>query len=153
VVQTPFGDSGHTTFFIKNKADYDKYAKEIEAEKECKVMKRINCRGAAMEACVTRHGTIVAPLMTELVGFKELTPYKGGWCGNEIFADTFTPAIRAKARKYATALRRPVAQRGLQGLLRVGLPDRQGQRRHLPRRVEPARSRARAASPTTPSSR
>jgi hypothetical protein len=33
-------------------------------------MKRINCRGAAMEACVTRHGTMVAPLMTELVGFQ-----------------------------------------------------------------------------------
>ncbi|HPF92245.1 MAG TPA: biotin carboxylase, partial [Flavobacteriales bacterium] len=48
VVQTPFGDSGHTTFFIKSEADYDKYAKEIEAEKECKIMKRINCRGAAM---------------------------------------------------------------------------------------------------------
>jgi len=48
-------------------------------------MKRIKCRGAAIEACVTRHGTIVAPLMTELVGFKELTPYKGGWCGNEIY--------------------------------------------------------------------
>jgi biotin carboxylase len=101
VVQTPYGDSGHTTFFIKTKEDYAKYAKEIEAEKECKIMKRINCRGAAMEACVTRHGTIVAPLMTELVGFKELTPYKGGWCGNEIFSDTFTPKIRAKARKYA----------------------------------------------------
>jgi D-alanine-D-alanine ligase-like ATP-grasp enzyme len=101
VVQTPFGDSGHTTFFIKSEADYRKYAREIEREKECKVMKRINCRGAAMEACVTRNGTVVAPLMTELVGFQELTPYKGGWCGNEIFAEAFTPAIRRKARKYA----------------------------------------------------
>ncbi len=115
VVQTPFGDSGHTTFFIKNAADYAKYAKEIEAEKECKVMKRINCRGAAMEACVTRHGTIVAPLMTELVGFKELTPYKGGWCGNEIFADTFTPAIRRKARKYAQLFGDQLRKEGYKG--------------------------------------
>ena len=99
VVQTPYGDSGHTTFFIKTAADYAKYAKEIEAEKECKVMKRINCRGAAMEACVTRNGTIVAPLMTELVGFKELTPYKGGWCGNEIHPNTYTPPIRRKPPK------------------------------------------------------
>ena len=22
--------------------------------------------------------------MTELVGFPELTPYRGGWCGNEM---------------------------------------------------------------------
>jgi carbamoylphosphate synthase large subunit len=115
VVQTPYGDSGHTTFFIKTKEDYAKYAKEIEAEKECKVMKRINCRGAAMEACVTRNGTIVAPLMTELVGFKELTPYKGGWCGNEIYADTFTPAIRRKARKYAQLFGDQLRKEGYKG--------------------------------------
>jgi biotin carboxylase len=115
VVQTPFGDSGHTTFFIKTEADYKKYAKEIEAEKECKVMKRINCRGAAMEACVTRNGTIVAPLMTELVGFKELTPYKGGWCGNEIYADAFTPGIRAKARKYAQLFGDQLRKEGYKG--------------------------------------
>ncbi len=115
VVQTPYGDSGHTTFFIKTKEDYAKYAQEIEAEKECKIMKRINCRGAAMEACVTRHGTIVAPLMTELVGFKELTPYKGGWCGNEIFSDTFTPKIRAKARKYARLFGDQLRKEGYRG--------------------------------------
>ncbi len=115
VVQTPYGDSGHTTFFIKTKEDYSKYSKEIEAEKECKIMKRINCRGAAMEACVTRHGTIVAPLMTELVGFKELTPYKGGWCGNEIFSDTFTPRIRAKARKYARLFGDQLRKEGYKG--------------------------------------
>ena len=115
VVQTPFGDSGHTTFFIKSQEDYQKYAEEIEAEKECKVMKRINCRGAAMEACVTRHGTIVAPLMTELVGFKELTPYKGGWCGNEIYADTFTPELRQKARKYAQRFGDQLREEGYKG--------------------------------------
>jgi hypothetical protein len=115
VVQTPFGDSGHTTFFIKSEADYARHAREIEAERECKIMKRINCRGAAMEACVTRHGTIVAPLMTELVGFKELTPYKGGWCGNEIYADTFTPAIRAKARRYAKRFGDQLLKEGYKG--------------------------------------
>jgi len=115
VVQTPFGDSGHTTFFIKTEADYRKYAKEIEAETECKVMKRINCRGAAMEACVTQHGTIVAPLMTELVGFKELTPYKGGWCGNEIYAEAFTPSIRRKARKYAQLFGDQLRKEGYKG--------------------------------------
>ncbi|MDZ7648966.1 MAG: hypothetical protein U5K54_18340 [Cytophagales bacterium] len=100
VIQTPFGDSGHTTFFISNEEEWNKYADEIVKEKEVKVMKRINCKGSAIEACVTQHGTIVAPLMTELVGFKELTPYKGGWCGNEIFAEAFTPTIRKQARQY-----------------------------------------------------
>ncbi|MGB0404547.1 MAG: biotin carboxylase, partial [Salibacteraceae bacterium] len=115
VVQTPFGDSGHTTFFIKNEADYDKHAQEIEAEKEVKVMKRINCMGSAIEACVTRHGTIVAPLMTELVGFKELTPYKGGWCGNEIYADCFTKSIRDKARKYTRLFGDQLLKEGYKG--------------------------------------
>ena len=115
VVQTPFGDSGHTTFFINTEEDYQKYAEEIEAEAEVKVMKRINCRGAAMEACVTRHGTIVAPLMTELVGFKELTPYKGGWCGNEIYADCFTPKIRKKAKKYAELFGNQLRKEGYKG--------------------------------------
>ena len=66
VIQTPFGDSVHTTFFITNEEEFKKYEEEIVKEKEVKIMKRINCRGSAIEACVTRHGTIVAPLMTEL---------------------------------------------------------------------------------------
>jgi hypothetical protein len=115
VIQTPFGDSGHTTFFISNEAEYAKHAEEIEAEKEVKVMKRINCRGSAIEACVTKHGTIVAPLMTELVGFKELTPYKGGWCGNEIYPEAFTPSIRQKARKYTQLFGDQLRKEGYKG--------------------------------------
>jgi len=101
VVQTAFGDSGHTTFFISSEREYRQHAAEIEREKEVKVMKRVRCRGSALEACVTRHGTIVGPLMTELVGFKELTPYKGGWCGNEVFQETFPQSVRDFARRSA----------------------------------------------------
>jgi biotin carboxylase len=115
VIQTPFGDSGHTTFFISNEEEYNKYAEEIEKEKEVKVMKRINCKGSAVEACVTRHGTIVAPLMTELVGFKELTPYKGGWCGNEIYPNAFTPELRKKATKYTQLFGNQLREEGYKG--------------------------------------
>jgi len=115
VIQTPFGDSGHTTFFISNEKEYAKYAEEIEQEDEVKVMKRINCRGSAIEACVTKNGTVVAPLMTELVGFKELTPYKGGWCGNEIYPDSFTPAIRKKATKYTQLFGDQLKKEGYKG--------------------------------------
>lgn len=115
VVQTPFGDSGHTTFFISNEEEFKKYEDEIVQEDEVKIMKRINCRGSAIEACVTRHGTIVAPLMTELVGFQELTPYKGGWCGNEIYPDAFTPAIRQKARKYTQLFGDQLRKEGYKG--------------------------------------
>lgn len=115
VIQTPFGDSGHTTFFISDEDDFKKHEEEIIRENELKIMKRINCRGAAIEACVTRHGTIVAPLMTELVGFPELTPYKGGWCGNEIYADVFTRSIRQKARKYTRLFGDQLRKEGYKG--------------------------------------
>ncbi len=101
VVQTAYGDSGHTTFFISNEDDFDKHADDIVSAPEVKVMKRIRCRGSALEACVTRHGTIVGPLMTELVGFKELTPYKGGWCGNEVLAEAFDRRVRQRAKRAA----------------------------------------------------
>jgi D-alanine-D-alanine ligase-like ATP-grasp enzyme len=115
VIQTPFGDSGHTTFFISIEEDYNKYKAEIEKEKEVKIMKRIRCKGSAIEACVTRHGTIVAPLMTELVGFKELTPYKGGWCGNEITPDAFPSKIQQKARKYTQLFGDQLIKEGYKG--------------------------------------
>jgi len=103
VIQTAYGDSGHTTFFVASEADFNKHAEEIIEAPEVKIMKRIRCRGSALEACVTRHGTIVGPLMTELVGFKELTPYRGGWCGNEVFAGAFDAKTRSNARKAAMA--------------------------------------------------
>lgn len=98
VIQSAYGDSGHTTFFVKSQAEWNRCAEEVMAESKVKVMKRIRCRQAAIEACTTSAGTIVGPSMTEIVGFKELTPYRGGWAGNEIFADAFTPKIRDDIR-------------------------------------------------------
>lgn len=115
VVQTPYGDSGHTTFFISNEDEFNTYKEEITAEKEVKIMKRINCYGTAIEGCVTQHGTLVAPLMTELVGFKELTPYKGGWCGNEIFGNAFNPGIREKAKRYTQQFGDQLRKEGYKG--------------------------------------
>ena len=115
VIQSAFGDSGHTTFFVSNRDEYYKYAEEIEAEPEVKIMKRINCRGSAIEACTTRCGTVVGPLMTELVGFKALTPYKGGWCGNEMFAGAFTQEVRDKAREYTFKFGEALREEGYRG--------------------------------------
>ncbi|WP_421877685.1 biotin carboxylase [Pacificispira sp.] len=115
VLQSAFGDSGHTTFFISNEKDFKKHEAEIVGQGEIKVMKRINCRGSAIEACTTKQGTIVGPLMTELVGFKELTPYKGGWCGNEIFDESFTPEIRQKARDYTFKFGEQLRKEGYRG--------------------------------------
>ena len=115
VIQTAYGDSGHTTFFISTESDFDKHADEIIEAPEVKIMKRINCRGSAIEACTTKAGTIVGPLMTELVGFKDITPYKGGWCGNEIFPKAFTQEIRDKAREYTFKFGEQLRKDGYRG--------------------------------------
>ena len=115
VLQSAFGDSGHTTFFIKNEKDFKKHEHDIVGQGEIKIMKRINARGSAIEACATSQGTIVGPLMTELVGFKELTPYRGGWCGNEIFSTAFDQSIRDKARKYTFQFGNQLVKEGYRG--------------------------------------
>lgn len=115
VIQTAFGDSGHTTFFVSNEEDWNAHASEISAESEVKVMKRIRCRGSALEACVTRHGTIVGPLMTELIGFKELTPYRGGWCGNEVRPGAFSREVRDRAKEATYAFGEELRRMGYRG--------------------------------------
>ena len=115
VLQSAFGDSGHTTFFIKSEADFRRHEHEIVGEGEIKIMKRIDCRGSAIEACATSEGTIVGPLMTELVGFKELTPYRGGWCGNEIFSTAFSPKVREKARDLTFKFGEQLRKEGYRG--------------------------------------
>ncbi len=115
VLQSAYGDSGHTTFFIKNRKEFEKHQDDIIGHGEIKVMKRINCRGAAIEACATRKGTIVGPMMTELVGFPELTPYRGGWCGNEIFAGAFSRKVREQAGEYTAKFGRQLVKEGYRG--------------------------------------
>ena len=115
VLQSAYGDSGHTTFFIKSEADFRRHEHEIVGQGEIKVMKRIVCRGSAIEACATSQGTIVGPLMTELVGFKELTPYRGGWCGNEIFSTAFSQEIRDKVRQLTFQFGEQLKKEGYRG--------------------------------------
>ncbi len=118
VVQTPYGDSGKTTFFIKSEADWDDNAEDMTGQ-ELKVMKRINNKAAAVEACITRHGTIVGPFMTDLTGYPELTPYKGGWCGNDLFPEALSENHRATAISHVRKMGDRLAQEGYRGFLEV----------------------------------
>ena len=102
VVQTPYGDSGQTTFFVASEDDWNADEEKMVGE-DLKVMRRIEPRECAIEGVITRHGTLVGPLMAELTGFPELTPYDGGWCGNDVFPDVLTetaasPRPRADVR-------------------------------------------------------
>ncbi len=118
VVQTPYGDSGKTTFFVRNEGDWDENAEDMKAE-ELKVMRRIDPRAIAVEACLTRHGTVVGPVMTDLTGYPELTPYRGGWCGNDIYPEALSAEHRANARELTRKLGDRLAQEGYRGLLEV----------------------------------
>jgi hypothetical protein len=115
VVQTAYGDSGKTTFFISNEADYQKVAAKIESEDVVKVMRRVNCTGTAIEACATRWGTFVGPLLTELIGIEALTPYPGGWCGNELYDAAFSANIRRQVQRKTQAMGDALYQRGYRG--------------------------------------
>jgi biotin carboxylase len=120
VVQLPYGDSGQTTFFIASQKDWRKCEGEI-VEEELKVMRRIEPRETAIEGVVTRHGTLVGPLMTELAGFAELTPYTGGWCGNDVFADVLTEQHRTQARAYTQAMGERLREEGYRGYFEIDL--------------------------------
>lgn len=115
VVQTPYGDSGRTTFFISSEADWDKHASKM-VDEELKIMKRINHIPGTLEAVATRHGTLVGPMMTDITGFAELTPYKGGWCGNDVSTQLISKKLRDKIQKMASALGERLYQEGYRGV-------------------------------------
>ena len=118
VVQTPYGDSGKTTFFVRGERDWNAGAEEM-ADQELKVMRRIDPRAVAVEACITRHGTVVGPLMTDLTGHPELTPYRGGWCGNDIFPGALSATNQQRALEFTRRLGDRLAREGYRGQLEI----------------------------------
>jgi hypothetical protein len=118
VVQTAYGDSGKTTFFIAAEDDWDKHADDITGE-EVKVMKRIDNRPVAVEAVLTSCGTVVGPFMSELTGHPQLTPYRGGWCGNEMFPEVLTGELRVKAADLVRRLGDRLGKEGYRGFFEV----------------------------------
>ncbi|SMY02395.1 hypothetical protein BSP239C_03341 [Brevibacterium sp. 239c] len=118
VVQTPYGDSGKTTFFIAAEEDWNRHKHDIIGE-ELKIMKRINNTPVAVEAVITSSGVVVGPFLTELAGFAELTPYKGGWCGNEMTPDVLTADQRTRARELVRRMGEGLRKRGYRGFFEV----------------------------------
>jgi biotin carboxylase len=118
VVQTPYGDSGKTTFFIAGRSDWDRHEDDLVGH-DLKVMRRIRNFEVAVEASITRHGTIVGPFMTSVIGHPQLTPYKGGWCGNDIFPDVLSPKRRRQAREMTERLGARLAEEGYRGFFEV----------------------------------
>jgi len=118
VVQTAYGDSGKTTFFIEDETGWKRHQSDIIGN-EIKVMKRINNRPVAVEAVLTSNGTIVGPFMSELTGHSELTPYRGGWCGNEMYPEVLTEELRRKAGDLVGRLGDRLGAEGYRGFFEV----------------------------------
>jgi biotin carboxylase len=119
VVQMPYGDSGKTTFFIASADSWAAAAgKEPLAAEELKVMRRIDHRAIAVEAVLTRHGTLVGPLMNDITGHPELTPYRGGWAGND-YPATLTDSQKQRARELTRRLGDQLAGEGYVGFFEV----------------------------------
>jgi len=62
---------------------------------------------------------VVGPFMTELIGHPELTPYKGGWCGNEMYPDALSGEARIKANQLVRRLGDRLADEGYRGFFEV----------------------------------
>lgn len=118
VLQLAYGDSGKTTFFVSSREEWNTCATDVVGE-DLKVMKRITNRAAAVEAVNTRHGTVVGPFMTDLTGYAELTPYRGGWCGNDLYPEALTDSQRARAIEHVSKLGDRLRQEGYKGFFEV----------------------------------
>src|SRR5699024_9393186 len=117
VVQTPYGDWGKTTFFISAESDCQRHEDDIVSE-QLQLMKRIsNTRHAAQ--VITSSGVVVGPYLTELAGFPELTPYPGGWCGNEMKPDVLNAQQRAQTRELVRKMGEGLRKRGYRGFFEV----------------------------------
>lgn len=57
--------------------------------------------------------------MTELIGFKSLTPYRGGWCGNEVNAKAFPRSVRDRARIATVAFGEELRKVGYRGYFKL----------------------------------
>ncbi|HEY1343983.1 MAG TPA: hypothetical protein VGF54_03205, partial [Streptosporangiaceae bacterium] len=81
-------------------------------------MRRIDHRAIAVEAVLTRHGTLVGPLMNDITGHPELTPYRGGWAGND-YPATLTSEQKNRARSLTERLGDRLAGEGYMGFFEV----------------------------------
>ena len=115
VVQLPYGDSGRTTFFIDGPDDWERYADQLE-DSDLKVMRNIRHMPGTVEACATRHGTLVGPVQVDLTGHDELTPYKGGWCGNDCSPISLGLDTQARIRELARKLGNRLYEEGYRGV-------------------------------------
>jgi biotin carboxylase len=121
VISIPYGNAGSGTFFVRGQADWDQNASALTEQQEIKVMKRIRNVEVCIEGAVTRHGTVIGPAMTSLVGYAELTSSKGAWCGNDIWREVLPPDQTHAAREMVRKLGGVLSREGYRGYFEVDI--------------------------------
>ncbi|MGE2730761.1 biotin carboxylase [Mycolicibacterium vaccae] len=120
VLEVAFGNAGSGTFFVRGQRDWDGCAAQLVGQ-DIKVMRRIRNVEVCLEGTVTRHGTVVGPPMTSLVGYPEVTPGKGTWCGNDIWRGALPSAQTHAARDMVGKLGDVLHREGYRGYFEVDL--------------------------------
>ncbi|MGE2737639.1 biotin carboxylase [Mycolicibacterium vaccae] len=120
VIEVAFGNAGSGTFFVRGRQDWDGCAARLVGQ-DIKVMRRIRNVEVCLEGTVTRHGTVVGPPMTSLVGYPEVTPGEGTWCGNDIWRGALPPAQTHAAREMVGKLGDVLHREGYRGYFEVDL--------------------------------
>lgn len=120
VVQTPYGHSGETTFFISNEAEHRSVATKLQGA-ELKVMRRINHRAFAADVVATRWGPVIGPVLAEIAGHEELTDNPGGWVGNDLAADLISESELRTVRETISKFSESLFREGYRGIHEVSV--------------------------------
>ncbi len=120
VIQLPMGDSGTTTFFVSDAPSFDLVGSRI-CGTPIKIMRRISHLPLAVEAIVLDDEVVIGPLLREVTGHPELTPYRGGWTGSEVYPGLVTKEARAECLHIVRAFCEAVRRRGYRGILEVSI--------------------------------
>lgn len=120
VIQLPYGDSGRTTYFVNNHEDYERVASNIVGA-EIKVMRHINHLPLAAEAVITRAGTVVGPVLRENTGHPELTRYRGGWSGSDLYPHMLSESAMERTQQMVERFGNRLAEEGYRGILEVSV--------------------------------
>ena len=101
--------------------DWDRHERKVVGE-QLKVMKRIEPRELAIEGVITRHGTLVGPLMAELVGFRGAHALRRRLVRRRRLAGAAHREAAARRARTDDRDGRAPATGGLPRVLRAGLP-------------------------------
>ena len=115
---------GQGTFFINNRADWQKFwefTNSPERKKELKfvnVCERVAGRAASITGCATRHGVVTGVLQTQIMDQPELVGFRGRsgvWLGHD-WNVRFSETAQLNAEKLCQTWGRHIYQKGYKGI-------------------------------------